>query len=166
MKSKSKLYLVLVAVMSLLLAACGGGEQKFTENQLNQATKTAADNARAEEAKLIDGKWTQARTRLQQLGADTAATGKFVLVNNCNVKPDGFSQMQETKNFPSSAFDEFKAGCVSKVYAMKAERKAEANRAVAQAKQAERKLAAAKQKAEEAKRLAAAKAKAKQHPKS
>jgi hypothetical protein len=148
-----------IALMALAASAflIGCGEQTFTADQVNQKVTTAAseaaikaaDKARAEEAKLADSKWMQARNELRQMGATTAATGKFILVDNCNVKPDGFSQTQAMKNFPSSAFAEFRVGCTDKVYAMKAERDKikrvaiAKGRAAEQQRTAKQKLAAA-----------------------
>ncbi|MFA5132376.1 MAG: hypothetical protein WC444_03560 [Candidatus Paceibacterota bacterium] len=142
---------ILLAVMAIalvsLLAACG--EQKFTTDEVlrvseSAATRAAAD-AKALEASKADAKWVRARSELRQMGAVTAVTGKFLITDNCKVKPDGFTQLQANKDFPSTAFTEFNAGCTSKVYAMKAERDKAKNRNVPAERRTVAKKAAAKQ---------------------
>jgi hypothetical protein len=116
--------MVLVLVAAFGLSACG--DRKFTADEVASITTGAANQA-AQSAKQaavaeMDAKWIRARNELRQMGATTATTGKFLIADNCNVKPDGFTQLQANKDFPSSAFGEFRAGCTSKVVAMKAER--------------------------------------------
>lgn len=143
------------SVATIFIAACS---PQLDEGKIAQVTAAARAAGAAAEAKLTDGKWMQARTQLRQLGANTAATGNFLIVDNCNVKPEGFSQLQAVKDFPSSAFTELTAGCTDKVHAMKVERDKAKNRNVLAERQ---RVAAAKARAE---RMAAAKkAAGKQH---
>lgn len=133
--------MILVLVAMLGLTACG--DRKFTAEEVkgisDGVATQAAQQARETALAQMDAKWIKARAELRQMGANAAATGKYLIVDNCNVKPDGFSQLQANKDFPSSAFAEFRAGCTEKVYAMKAERdKNKREGAVAKQKQAEK----------------------------
>ncbi len=156
------LYIVIAATLFSLLAACGDGEEKFTSTQLKQAVATATSQATTAEANKADAKLAAAKAELKKLAVDTARQGGFSATANCNILPAGFNATSAIKNFPSSAPGEYRAVCTQEVALMNSERKTNANRAIAKAKQTEAKLAAAKAKqAEEARRVAASKAKAK-----
>lgn len=126
---KMLISMTVVLIAALGLTACG--ERKFTADEVQRASEAAASRAAIEarnvEAGKADAKWLNARSILRQMGITTASIGKYSTVDNCNVKPDGYRQLQATRDFPSSAFEEFRAGCTDKVSAMKAKPKRHSN---------------------------------------
>jgi len=163
MKSKSKLYLVFAAMfLSLFLTACGGG---LSDADINKAVTSARESGKTVEAAKADAKLSSAKNEMAKLAAETAYQGSFSSANNCNVLPQGFASTSAAQNFPTNAPTFYKDECSKVVVAMNGQRATAKKNAIVAERARVAKLAAAKQKAEEAKRVAAAKAKAKQHQK-
>lgn len=157
MELKNPLYIVLTAILTSFLVACGGGgEQMFTTAQLQQQVSSATAQAIKAEAEKADAKLAAAKAELKKLAVDTARQGGFSSMANCNVLPVSFATTSAAKNFPTNAPGEYRAICSQEVMAMNAERANTKQKAVVAERTRVAKLAADKQKAE-AKRLAALK---------
>lgn len=149
---KTIVVMILVALTGLL-GACGPSPE-----QQAQAFAQARSEAIAAEAAKADAKLMTAKAEISKFATETARSGGYSATANCNVLPVGINKLSAHKNFPSSAPGDYREACVKEVTVMNAERKANADRAVARAKAKEQKLAAKKAKARQLARAKAEKA--------
>lgn len=146
MSTLKKLTAVMVSALVFVLAGCDSGQKvnTLTMDQAKRLADGAADKARAEEAAKADGKLGNAKVEAGKLGTNAARQGGFSAEANCNVIPAEVGQTQAAKDFPKHVISFYKEACVKEVAKMNAERSANRNRAVAMAKERERKAAAEK----------------------
>lgn len=143
---KKTLLITVLALVISVLTACGGG---MGEVEVAQKVVAAREGGAIAEAARADAKLDAAKTEMSRLAIETARQGGYSSSANCNVLPQSFAGKSASHNFPSNAPLLYKEACVKEVVVMNAERKANASRAIAQAKAHQAKLAAKKAKAEQ-----------------
>lgn len=155
-KNLKTIVAMIFVALTGLLGACSDDVSKAEALRM-------ANVAKQEEAARADAKLMTAKAEISKFAVETARTGGYSATANCNVLPLGIDKLSAFQNFRSSAPSDYREACIKEVTAMNAERKANADRAVAKAKVREQKLAVAKarqeqklaaKKAAEAKRLA------------
>lgn len=141
MAHAKKLLLFVFAVCSaFFLVGCNDGPT-FSVAEVEAAKKEAAAAARAEEAKLADGRLSSAKTELSKIAATVVRQGGYSSSSNCNVDPKEFVASSAVANFPQNAKALYKEACVQEVAKLNNERKMAADRAVAKAKRDEQRAA-------------------------
>ncbi len=146
MRTKKLFFTIAFAIgLAGILSACGQNTMSKADalllaDKAHQAGEVAG--AKAEAAKA-DAKLLAAKAELQTLATKTARQGGYSAKANCNVAPEALANTAAKQNFPSSAHDDYRAYCQKEVAVMYGERQHAANKAVANAKRQEAKVAAA-----------------------
>ncbi len=102
-----------------------------------------------DEAGKAESRWLTARETIRGVGKTTPREGNYTSVANCKVLPAKLVASSAYQEFKILGLETFKDACAREVGVIVAERKANNNRAIAQAKQREAKQAIAKLKPRE-----------------